>query len=63
MTIDELKDFSDLFEEDIYEAISLKTCVEKRVTTGAPGKSAILKEISVNKEFLNKVKRGDMKNE
>ena len=25
------------FEEDIYEAISLKTCVEKRLTKGAPG--------------------------
>lgn len=63
MTVDELKGFSDRFEEDIYDAISLKTCVEKRVTTGAPGKSAILEEISKNKEFLDKTKRGDMKNE
>ena len=63
MKIDELKEFSDRFEEDIYDAISLKTCVEKRVTTGAPGKTAITEEIIKNKEFLEKVKRGDMKNE
>ena len=63
MKIDELKEFSDRFEEDIYDAISLKTCVEKRVTTGAPGKTAITEEIIKNKEFLDKVKRGDMKNE
>ena len=32
MTIDEFKAISPVFEEDIYEAISLKTCVEKRTT-------------------------------
>lgn len=37
MTLEELKAISPVFEEDIYDAISLKTCVEKRVTLGAPG--------------------------
>ena len=31
---------------DSYEAISLKTCVEKRLTKGAPGPKAMLDAIS-----------------
>ena len=38
MSLEEYKKISPVFEEDIYEAISLKTCVEKRTTIGAPGK-------------------------
>ena len=41
MTLDEYKAISPVFEEDIYEAISMKTCVEKRITRGAPGRSAM----------------------
>ncbi len=37
LSIEELKDICDSFDVDIYEAISLKTCVEKRCTKGAPG--------------------------
>ncbi|MCR5848456.1 MAG: argininosuccinate lyase [Lachnospiraceae bacterium] len=37
MSIDELKSICDTFDEDIYDAISLKTCVERRLTKGAPG--------------------------
>ena len=37
LSIAELKELSDLFEEDVYDAISLKTCVERRMTKGAPG--------------------------
>ena len=45
---------SPVFTEDIYEAISLKTCVEKRITTGAPGHDAMLEEIaSCKKELEN----------
>ena len=35
MSLEELKEFSDVFEEDIYDAISMYTCVNKRLTTGA----------------------------
>ena len=52
MRMDELKKFSELFEEDIYEEISLKTCVSKRLTIGAPGEEAMKKVISQNKKFL-----------
>ncbi|MCR4787871.1 MAG: argininosuccinate lyase [Lachnospiraceae bacterium] len=63
LSIDELKNFSEYFETDVYDAISLKTCVEKRLTLGAPGPEAIKEELKRNKEFLDKIKRGDMKNE
>ncbi|MCR5836876.1 MAG: argininosuccinate lyase [Lachnospiraceae bacterium] len=53
MTLDEFKAISPVFEEDIYEAISLKTCVEKRLTLGGPGKEMMDKVIAINKEYLS----------
>jgi len=47
LDLDEYKKLCPAFDDDIYEAISLKTCVERRVTIGAPGKEAmeaVLKE-------------------
>ena len=41
MTLEEYKSISPVFESDIYDAISLKTCVEKRTTIGAPGPSVM----------------------
>ena len=41
-----------VFEDDIYEAISLKTCVEKRLTLGAPGPKMMKEVIRINKEYL-----------
>ncbi|MCR5785792.1 MAG: argininosuccinate lyase [Eubacterium sp.] len=41
MSLEELKSISDVFEEDIYDAISMETCVNKRLTVGAPGKEAM----------------------
>ena len=37
LSLSELKELSGLFDEDVYDAISLKTCVERRMTKGAPG--------------------------
>lgn len=54
MSLDELKEISDVFENDVYEAISLKTCVNNRLTTGGPGREAMLEFIGINKEYLNK---------
>lgn len=53
MTLEEYKRISPVFEEDIYEAISLETCVNKRTTIGAPGKEAMEKVIKVYNEYLN----------
>ena len=52
MTLEEYKAISPVFEEDIYEAISLKTCVEKRMTIGAPGMEAMKKVIDINEKYL-----------
>lgn len=52
MSLDEFKSISSVFEEDIYDAISLKTCVEKRVTIGAPGKDAMKHVIELNQKYL-----------
>ena len=52
LSIEELKEISPVFEEDIYDAISLKTCVEKRLTTGAPGPEEMKKVIAIEKEYL-----------
>lgn len=54
MSLDELKAFCPVFEEDIYEAISMETCVNKRLTVGAPGKDAMEKVIALHKEYLSK---------
>ena len=47
MSLEEYKAISPVFEEDIYEAISMKTCVEMRNTIGAPGKSAMEQAIAL----------------
>ena len=52
MTLEEYKAISPVFEEDIYEAISMKTCVEKRMTIGAPGKGAMENVIAIYEEYL-----------
>ena len=54
MSLEELKKFSDAFEEDIYDAISMETCVNKRLTIGAPGKEAMEKVIAIEEEYLAK---------
>ena len=52
LSLEELKQISDRFEEDIYEAVSLKTCVEKRLTIGAPGSEAMKRVIALHREYL-----------
>ena len=52
LPLSEYKAICDVFEEDIYEAISLKTCVEKRLTKGAPGKAAMLEVIKICETYL-----------
>lgn len=53
LSIQELQAISPVFEADIYDAVSLETCVEKRLTIGAPGQEAMKEVIRVNKDFLN----------
>jgi len=52
MTLTEYKAICPVFQEDIYEAISLKTCVEKRLTIGAPSSIAMNQVIKICEEYL-----------
>ena len=52
LTLEEFKSVCPVFEADIYEAISLKTCVEKRMTIGAPGAEAMKNVIELYKKEL-----------
>lgn len=54
LSLKELQAISDKFEQDIYDAISLKTCVEKRLTIGAPGPDAMKQVIAIHKAYLEK---------
>ena len=56
LPLDEYQKISPVFEEDIYEAISMKTCVEKRNTIGAPGRDAMKKVIAINDTYLANLK-------
>ncbi len=52
LTLDEYKAISPVFEGDVYEAISMKTCVEMRNVIGAPGKAAMEKVIMQEEAYL-----------
>ncbi len=52
MTLEEYKSISPVFEDDIYQAISLEECVSKRNTIGAPGQEAMTKVIAINEAYL-----------
>jgi len=52
MSLKEFKAICPVFEADIYDAISLETCVEQRNTTGAPGIRAMKAVIEINKKYL-----------
>ena len=54
MSLEELKQFSPVFEEDVYDAISMETCVNKRLTIGASGEEAMKKVIAIEEAYLEK---------
>lgn len=56
MTLEEYKAISPVFEEDIYEAISMETCVKKRNTIGAPGQEAMKEVLAQNEAYLASAK-------
>lgn len=53
LSIEELKEISQVFETDVYDAISLETCVKKRLTIGAPGMDAMKEVLKRNREYLD----------
>ncbi len=57
LPLEEYKEVSPVFENDIYEAISMETCVNKRNTIGAPGPDAMKKVISINEAYLKDISK------
>ena len=53
MSLEELKEFSEVFGEDIFDAISLETCVDTRNTTGAPGKTSMEEAIRFYENYIS----------
>ena len=51
MPLPKYKEFSELFDNDLYNEISLETCVEKRISAGGTGKASIEKQIEYVKSF------------
>ena len=56
-SLEEFRNISEYFDYDIFDAISLKTCIEKRNTKGAPGLTAIMNEIEESKKILESIKK------
>lgn len=52
LSLEELQSISDKFDADIYDAISLETCVNKRLTIGAPGPDVMKQVIQLHKTYL-----------
>ncbi len=51
-TLEEMKEFSELIDTDIYEAIAIKTCVDDRNVIGGPAREQVLKEIENGHKIL-----------
>ncbi len=55
LTLDEYKAVSDVFTEDIYNAIDLDTCVNTRIVEGGPSEKYIKKLIDINKKAIDEM--------
>ena len=52
LTLDEYREVSPLFEEDLYNDISLETCVAKRISAGGTGPDSVASQIASVERFL-----------
>ncbi|MBR6955199.1 MAG: argininosuccinate lyase [Clostridia bacterium] len=53
LSLEELKGFHPAFEQDVYEAISLKACVERRSIPGGPAPETVLAAIRQARALVN----------
>lgn len=53
LSLEEYKAICPVFKEDIYDAISLETCVNKRMTIGAPGQDAMKQVIEIYEKYMS----------
>jgi len=61
-SLDELKGYSDLFEADVFDEISLETCVNKRKIYGGPSPESVKKHIHKIKVFIDEANKRKTKN-
>ena len=52
MPLDVYQGFSDLFEEDLYDSISLKNCVERRISVGGTSVASVENQIEYTRDML-----------
>ncbi|MCC8142440.1 MAG: argininosuccinate lyase [Lachnospiraceae bacterium] len=52
LTLEELQTFCPAFEEDVFDAISLDACVDRRLTIGAPGREAMEQALAAQRAYL-----------
>lgn len=57
LTLDELRSFSDMFDENIYDAISMQTCINGRNVPGGPSATALAAEIAEAENFLREAEK------
>lgn len=57
LTLEEFKNFSPIFEEDIYHAIDLLTCVEERKVIGGPSTESVKMQIAALENFIKEFKQ------
>lgn len=53
LTLEELKQYSDVFEDDVFDAVALETCVNDRLLPGGPAEDAVLAHIVLSEHWLN----------
>ena len=52
MPLCEYKEYSEVFAEDLYDEISLETCVKKRISAGSTGYESVEYQIGLVKAFI-----------
>ncbi|WP_297635421.1 argininosuccinate lyase [uncultured Clostridium sp.] len=60
LTLDKLKEFSNIFESDVYHSINLITCVEERKVFGGPSKESVLLQLHYLDKFIKQTKGDDL---
>ncbi|MGL4366129.1 MAG: argininosuccinate lyase, partial [Cetobacterium sp.] len=56
LSLEKYREFSYIFNGDIYETIAIKNCVEKRKSLGGPSKESLLSHLERLNEFLDGAK-------
>ena len=54
LPLEKYKEFSPLFEENLFSEISLETCVSKRISAGGTGRDSVEAQLAFINDFLNK---------